>query len=212
MRAGSARAEIDRGRQPGVVGRSGERAALLPFRLGTVRTVRQQGLAALDDALLRLRRVWSATRQGIVTEGGTPVEMSGLLVVEACARGVRDGREVTIGDVARLADVTPSTASRLVDRAQAAGLLTRAASSVDSRRTALCLTAAGVALQARAIQARRDWLTEQLADWSTTDVAQLGALLHRFADTFFDLPPPGTHVADTGRTAGSAPGDDVDTA
>lgn len=174
-----------------VVRRALSETAPLPVRPRYGAPVREQGLAALDDALLRLRRVWSATRQGIVTEGDTPVEMSCLLVVEACARGVRAGREVTIGDVARLADVTPSTASRLVDRAQAAGLLTRTASRVDSRRTALYLTSAGAALQARANQARLDWLSERLADWSAADVAQLGALLHRFADTFFEFPEPG---------------------
>lgn len=157
--------------------------------------MREQGLAALDDALLRLRRVWSATRQGIVTDGDVPVEMSSLLVVEACARGHSAGREVTIGDVARLADVTPSTASRLVDRAQAAGLLARNTSQSDGRRTALSLTAAGAALQARSIQARLEWLAERLADWPAADVAQLGTLLNRFADTFFDLPPSGTHGA-----------------
>ncbi|WP_324277240.1 MarR family winged helix-turn-helix transcriptional regulator [Blastococcus brunescens] len=115
--------------------------------------------------------------------------MSSLLVVEACARGAHAGREVAIGDVARMADVTPSTASRLVDRAESKGLLIRAPSSVDARRTALHLTPEGAALQARSTRARVAWLSDRLAEWQADDVAALGTLLHRFADTFFDLPP-----------------------
>ena len=87
--------------------------------------------------------------------------MSSLLVVEACARGAAASQEVTIGDVARVADVAPSTASRLVDRAQSTGLL-RVPSTLDARRTALILTAAGAGLQARSIRARLAWLAYRL--------------------------------------------------
>ena len=87
--------------------------------------------------------------------------MSSLLVVEACARGAAASQEVTIGDVARVADVAPSTASRLVDRAQSTGLL-RVPSTLDARRTALILTAAGAGLQARSIRARLAWLADRL--------------------------------------------------
>lgn len=139
-------------------------------------------LSALDDALIRLRRLWSASRQRIVEDGTTPVEMSSLLVVEACARGELTHREVTVSDVAELADVAPSTASRLVDRAEAAGLLYRAPSSLSARHTALGLTAAGAALRERAVAARTTWLAEQLRDWDAADVERLGALLSRFAD------------------------------
>lgn len=139
-------------------------------------------LSVLDDALIRLRRLWSASRTRFVEDGATPVEMSSLLVVEACARGAADEREVTIGDVAHLADVTASTASRLVDRAEAAGLLHRTPSSVSARRIALELTPAGSALRERAVAARTCWLAEQVRAWDPADVERLGVLLSRFAD------------------------------
>ena len=66
--------------------------------------VNQGSLAAVDDALLRLRRLWSASRSRLVDDGGAAVEMSSLLVVEACARGAAAGAEVSVGDVARFAD------------------------------------------------------------------------------------------------------------
>lgn len=143
----------------------------------------QAGLEVLDDALLRLRRLWSPTRRRIVDDDGTAVEMSSLLVVEACARGATAGREVSVADVASLADVAPSTASRLVDRAASAGLVERGLSRVDPRRTALSLTERGANLQARAYTARTTWLAGQLQDWPIQHVDELAQLLARFANT-----------------------------
>ena len=144
----------------------------------------------LGDALLRMRRLWSVSRTRFVEDGATAVEMSSLLVVEACARGVAEHREVSIGDVAHLADVTASTASRLVDRAETAGLLTRAHSALSARRTALYLTPAGIALRERAVAARTTWLAHQLRDWDPTEVERLGVLLSRFADGLVSPPSP----------------------
>ena len=140
------------------------------------------GLDVLDDALLRLRRLWSPSRQRLVDDDGLAVEMSSVLVVEACARGAAAGREVSVVDVASLADVAPSTASRLVDRAASAGLVVRGTSTVDPRRTALSLTGRGAGLQARAYTARTTWLAGQLHDWPGRDVEHLARLLARFAD------------------------------
>ena len=145
--------------------------------------VNGEPLAGIDDALLRLRRLWSASRSRIVDERGIAAQMSSLLVVEACARGAAAGEEVTVGEVARFADVTASTASRLVDRAEQAGLLRRAPSAETARHTALRLTAEGAALRERALRARLDWLGERVAGWTPGEVADLGRLLGRFADT-----------------------------
>ena len=141
------------------------------------------GLDVLDDALLRLRRLWSPSRQRLVDEDGVVVEMSSVLVVEACARGADARREVSVADVALLADVAPSTASRLVDRAANAGLVNRGTSLVDPRRTALSLTERGTALQTSAYTLRTTWLAGQFHDWTSQDVDQLGRLLARFADS-----------------------------
>jgi len=141
------------------------------------------GLDVLDDALLRLRRLWSPSRRRLVDEDGVVVEMSSVLVVEACARGADARREVSVADVALLADVAPSTASRLVDRAANAGLVNRGTSRVDPRRTALSLTERGTALQTSACTLRTTWLAGQFHDWTSQDVDHLARLLARFADT-----------------------------
>ncbi len=148
------------------------------------------GVAAVDDALLRLRRLWAASRHRMVHDGVTPVELSSLLVVEACARRTASGAEANVSDVVTLADVAPSTASRLVDAAEHAGLLVRRPSVHSGRRTALGLTTAGAALQQRAAAARLSWLSEQLAGWDATDVDRFGRLLQRFADQIHDVGGP----------------------
>ena len=136
---------------------------------------------AIDDAFLRLRRLWSASRHQIEDLGITRVELSSLLVVEACARKVAARSEANVSDVAFLADVAPSTATRLVDSAVRAGFLLRQRSAYSGRRTALVLTPAGHDLRARAVKARRTWLVGQLEDWPPEDVKAFGILLQRFA-------------------------------
>lgn len=142
----------------------------------------------MDDAFLRLRRLWSASRYSTRDDDGDAVELSSLLVIEACARCAERGLEANVRDVAFLADVAPSTASRLVDTAVAAGLLVKGRSRHSGRRTALELTPAGEDLRQRAVGYRQQWLVEQLADWDDADVATFGELLQRFADRLRQRP------------------------
>lgn len=151
---------------------------------------RDDDLAALDEALVKLRRTWTASRAPVVDELGHRVEMSSVLVVEACARAQATGAETTVGDVAAFLDVEPSTASRLVDRAARAGLVRRAASEVDARRSALVLTDAGHALRTWAVAARLGWLGGVVHDWPEQDVRELAEVLGRFADAVGASPPP----------------------
>jgi len=138
-------------------------------------------LASLDDAFLRLRRLWSTSRQRIIQADGSYVELSTLLVVEACARGATDG--VAVWDVADFADVAHSTASRLVQRAVDAGFVQRGLPPFGGRRSVLYLTRAGKSLHGVSLAARVRWLDRQLDGWPTGAVDDLAHLLHTFADT-----------------------------
>ncbi len=131
---------------------------------------------------MRLRRLWTASRAHVLDELGQRVEMSSVLVVEACGRAEARGTEVAVGDVAALLDVEASTASRLVDRAVRAGLVSRAVSELDSRRAALQLTGAGRALKTRTTTARLGWLTGVVSEWTDDEVQVLGRVLTRFSD------------------------------
>lgn len=146
--------------------------------------------ALMDAALVRLRRLWAgAGRLGL--PDGRSVELSGLLVVEACARAVGEGEELTLGGFARFAGVTASTATRLADRAVEAGLVVRRGSAADARRQRLVLTAEGDTVRARALTIRKRWLAEVFADWPDEDADRLAGLLARFADDVARLGGPG---------------------
>jgi DNA-binding MarR family transcriptional regulator len=132
----------------------------------------------LDRALIALRRFWTAPT--VVPDGVAPVELSTLLVLEAVLEGpVHPDGEIWVGLVAERLDVRPSTASRLVDRAVAAGVLVRRLSSINGRRTSLVLTAPGRSLANRAREFRAARLGALLEGWSAHDRQQLGLLLER---------------------------------
>lgn len=103
-----------------------------------------------------------------------------MLVVDAVARRGA-GEECSIGTVAEELRVAHSTASRLIDRAERAGMLHRSRSSTDPRRTVLALSAAGTLLQHDAIAFRTVRLEKLLTDWTDLEVTTFTRLLERFA-------------------------------
>lgn len=149
--------------------------------------------ALMDDALIRLRRLWSGTAPGASAVGGqaTPVEMSTVLVVNAIhlLQVARPDAEVSVADVAEGLDVASSTASRLVNRAVASSMVARAASTVDTRRAALTLTPQGQVLLREAASFRRSYLDQMLDGWTETETATFATLLDRFATTVHQRPP-----------------------
>ena len=146
-------------------------------------------LERLDDALLRLRRLWSSPPPSLVLEtgDGAQITLSSVLVVEACAR--IDG-EVGVGEIARFLEVEHSTASRLVDRAVRAGLVTRGSSAADARRVVLSLTPSGEGLRERAVGFRMAWLWRVVGGWSPAELATLAEGLSRFADAVSEVGTP----------------------
>ncbi|TRW46692.1 MarR family winged helix-turn-helix transcriptional regulator [Georgenia yuyongxinii] len=135
-------------------------------------------LAVLDRALLQLRRfVTVVTPQ--VHDGDQVIESSTLLIVEVLTAA---GGPLSVRELADELAVAHSTASRLVNRAAAAGAVTRTTSHQDARRRAVDLTRPGRELAARARRHRQAHLAAILADWTPTEAADLARTLGRFAD------------------------------
>lgn len=141
-------------------------------------------LARLDDALIRLRRLWHIPpgRHRAAPSGEPVPELSTVLVAESIGRLGDGAHVVRIADVAARLSVAPSTASRLVDRAARAGFVNREADPANPRQAALSLTAAGTALLETSFQFRMDYLSRLLDGWNQRDVHRLAILLGRFAD------------------------------
>lgn len=135
-------------------------------------------LARLDAAFGGMRRLWEspALRRRFQERIGVPVEPALVRTLRA-VHAASDA--CGVGDVADALGVDGSTASRLVDKAVAAGYLQRGASEQDRRRSVLSLTAAGNDLQRRSLQVRQELLAELTTDLSDPDIDLLADLLER---------------------------------
>jgi DNA-binding MarR family transcriptional regulator len=146
-------------------------------------------LDALDEVLVDVRRVLQRPgyRRRLLAAVGGPVELASLRVLRAVERS--PSTAPSIGDVADVLAVDPSTASRTVDRCVAAGHLTRVPCAQDRRRSRLELTAEGRAALARVTAARRELLAEVTADWDPGDLERLSELLRTLVEGFEGLEP-----------------------
>lgn len=147
-------------------------------------------LDALDDALLRTRRL--AQRDGYrrrILEG---LDVPGGLTAVRALRAVErvGSRAPSIGDVAAMLGLDPSTTSRIVDRCVNAGLLARERHPTDRRRTQVALTHSGHALLDSATRNRRALLDEVTSGWAGEDLERLVTLLEELADGFDRLEAP----------------------
>jgi DNA-binding MarR family transcriptional regulator len=120
---------------------------------------------ALDDALVAIRRVMLRPGYRARLLEGLPgrVELATLRLLRTVQR---HDDAPSIGQVAEILTVDPSTASRVVDRAVESGLLERRACADDRRRARLYLTPTGGELLDRATERRRELLAEVTADWT----------------------------------------------
>lgn len=90
----------------------------------------------------------------------------------------------SIKDVAARLGIEHSTASRAVDTAVRAGLLTKRGSTDDQRRAQVALSATGKAELAKASRRRRELLECVTAGWAAEDVSRLVRLLHTLLEGF----------------------------
>lgn len=138
---------------------------------------------ALDDALVTIRRVLLRPGYRARLLDGLPgqVELATLRLLRTVQR--HDGAP-SIGEVAEVLMIDPSTASRVVDRAVGSELLERRACTDDRRRARLHLTPTGNELLDRATDRRRELLAEVTADWTEEEldllVRQLTSLVGGF--------------------------------
>ena len=143
-------------------------------------------LVSLDHALLEVRRLVNRPgyRRRLLGPLGRRVELSTVRVLHAVDQAPRSP---SIGAVASVLAIDPSTASRLVDQRVADGLLERSPDPEDRRRAVLRLTPAGAALLEELAASRREMLDEVTADWTATDRRALERLLVRLVDGFREL-------------------------
>jgi DNA-binding MarR family transcriptional regulator len=137
----------------------------------------------LDEALVGIRRVQQRPgyRQRLLEGLPREVSLGGLRLLRVVQRA---SEPPTIGTVAEVLAIDPSTASRVVDRVVEDGLLERRACDRDRRRARLRVTEDGLELLAELTRRRRELLREITQDWEGDELDRLVGLLERLQDGF----------------------------
>lgn len=140
-------------------------------------------LDALDDALVALRRALQrpSYRRQLMTRLGDDERLGTIRIVRAVERA---GEPCSVGDVADLLAIAPSTASRSVEDAVVRGYLARGACPEDRRKALLQVTERGSGLLDRMTAARREVLAEVTEDWGPADLRGLVQQLRRLLAGF----------------------------
>jgi DNA-binding MarR family transcriptional regulator len=141
-------------------------------------------LDELDAVLIDVRAMVQQPRyrRRLLSALGRDVDLGTVRVLRAVERAGGDGP--CVGDVAEALAVDPSSASRLVERCVAEGLLTRRTHQQDRRRSRLGLTPSGRSVLDSASTVRRRLLADVTSGWSSEDVEQLVDLLSRLRAGF----------------------------
>ncbi|MGW0250576.1 MarR family winged helix-turn-helix transcriptional regulator [Nocardia goodfellowii] len=128
--------------------------------------------ATLEEAAARLVVLWGQAQQAVGTRV-SPSQLQALTIVQ------RHG-QINLNGLAAELDAMPSSASRLCDRLQAAGLLARTASPANRREVMLALTKDGQRLLAEISTTRRRALAQVLQGMSAAGRVALLTGLEEF--------------------------------
>jgi DNA-binding MarR family transcriptional regulator len=153
-------------------------APAVPVARGPIPGTHHEGLDHLDELLVELRRVLlrPGYRRALLGDLDATV---GLATVRLLRTVQRAPEPPSIGEVAEVLAIDPSTASRLVERAAESGLLERRACANDRRRARLHLCPAGAELLATVTARRRAVLAMAVDSWDHDELTALQALLER---------------------------------
>lgn len=107
--------------------------------------------------------------------------LSAILRIQT-GHGRAQPQEVTVGLFAEELNLDPSRASRIAADLVERGLLTRAVSQQDGRRSVLVPTEAACTLMEAFVQAKWQRTLRLFASWSEADIAAFTTLFGRFTD------------------------------
>ncbi|WP_425073812.1 MarR family winged helix-turn-helix transcriptional regulator [Sagittula sp. S175] len=182
-----------------------ERDEILKKQLAPAGVDPEHAQAALDiDAILQVwrRRVFKRELgYRALDELGLPIDLAQLDVLMAVWAPANEfghdaEDETMVSTVAQRLNIDPSRASRMTSDLIGRGLLQRAVSQADARRTVLELTPAGI----RIVEAVRTYkflvLGSYLQNWTTEEIATFLPLLERFSQWSETAACPGKLVTD----------------
>lgn len=153
-------------------------------------------LLALDaDHFQYVRRVMKGdVPHNLMAELNAGVEATHFHALSAIMRiqngyGRPHAQEVTVGLLAEELNLDPSRASRIAADLVERGLLARAVSQEDGRRSVLVPTAAAGALLEAFLRAKWQRTMKLFATWSEADIVAFASLFARYSDGMRDQYP-----------------------
>lgn len=152
-------------------------------RLQTAKATEALGVGDIDvlqrslEQFLRLnasRRVHAKQ----AAAAGVVISQPGYLLL----RRIQEDGPLSLGDLARMADMDPAAAGRQVRQLEDDGLVTRSASEGDGRVSLVSVTVRGAAARRRIASVLEAHLCDVLEQWSLRDRHQFATLLDRFVE------------------------------
>ncbi|EHS52747.1 transcriptional regulator, MarR family [Rhizobium sp. PDO1-076] len=138
-------------------------------------------LAGIGRAMTRMRLLIGRRFVGrmALKRIGTGLELSDIDAIGVIKR-VAPHQEVTVGAIAEQMRIDPSRGSRIVADLVRQGLLERAASQEDGRRSIVRMTAAGKQVLEQIEEIKQELIVEATAGWPQEDIVKFAALYDRF--------------------------------
>jgi len=144
----------------------------------------------IEQVHTSLREMLSAERR---LRSRDKVTVDGLTVSQIRAlMALKHKPEATVGDLAKVADVTPATMTATLDQLDASGIVVRTRSSEDRRVVMVSLTERGQALVAKRRRAWEAKWREALADLSDDDLLAAAQVIRRIARLYDGIGDAGT--------------------
>jgi DNA-binding MarR family transcriptional regulator len=140
-------------------------------------------LAVVGQAMTRMRLLIGRRFIGrlALKRMGTGLELSDIDAIGVIKR-VGNQQEVTVGTIAEQLRIDPSRGSRIVADLVKQGLLERAASQEDGRRSLIKVTEAGRRVLDEIEMIKQETIAEATAGWPAEDVEIFGRLYLRFTE------------------------------
>ena len=130
----------------------------------------------LDDFRAAVSQLLAADRRLRGRDHSRPGELTFAQVRTIAALG--RGKEMTAGQLAKSADLTPATVTTILDQLEAANIVERRRSTEDRRVCNVALTPEGVKLLERKLAAWQQLWSEHLSGYSDKDIETATGIVH----------------------------------
>jgi len=147
-----------------------------------------QGRASIDELRQTLVQMSAAERRLRSRDHSQPGELTHAQIRSIAALGRE--REMTVGQLARSAELKPATVTVLLDHLEQAGIVQRHRSTEDRRVCNVSLTPTGWEVLERKLAAWQALWEERLHDVSDDDLQAAMRVLRQVTELYDSITPP----------------------